>query len=72
MLRTLRAIAFTVDIEYADGALVAHALLGDAHDLLVVVRKRDALYGRRELPHEETLARLHGPESHLVVGRTRD
>jgi hypothetical protein len=56
-----------VDVEYAYGALVAHALLGNAHDLLVVVREGDALHGRRELPHEETLARLHGPEPHLVV-----
>jgi len=51
---------------------VAHALLGDAHDLLVVVGKVYTLDGRRELPHEEALARLHGPEPHLVVCRARD
>ena len=51
---------------------MAHALLGDAHDLLVVVGKGYTLDGRRELPHEEALARLHGPEPHLVVSRTRD
>jgi len=72
LLRTLCAIVVAVDIENADGALVAHALLGDAHDLLVVVGKVYTLDGRRELPHEEALARLHGPEPHFVVCRTRD
>jgi hypothetical protein len=71
-LRTLHAVTITIDVENADGALVAHALLGDAYDLLVIVRKGNALDGRRELPQEETLARLHGPEPHLVVGRARD
>jgi len=66
-IRTLCAIAVTVDVEDADGALVAHALLGDAYHLFVVVGKVDALDRRRELPHEETLARLHVPEPHLVV-----
>jgi hypothetical protein len=61
-----------VDVEYAYGDLVAYVLLGDAHDLLVVVREEDALYGGRELPHEEALARLHRPEPHLVVRRTRN
>jgi hypothetical protein len=70
--RTLGAVVVAADGKDADGALVAHALLGDAHDLLVVVGKGDALDGRRELPHEEALARLHGPEPHLVVRRARD
>jgi len=61
-----------VDVEYPYGALVAHALLGDAHDLLVVVGKGDALHRRREFPHEEALARLHGPESHFVVRGSRN
>jgi hypothetical protein len=56
-----------MDIKYAYVALVAHALLGDAHDLLVVVREGDALHGHRELPHEEALARLHEPEPYLVL-----
>jgi hypothetical protein len=52
-------VGVAVDVEDSDGTLVAHALLSDAYDLLIVVRKRDALDGRRELPYEETLARLH-------------
>ena len=43
------AVVVTVDVEDSDGTLVAHALLGDTDDLLIVVRKRDALDGRREL-----------------------
>lgn len=71
-LRTLCAVAVAVDVEDADGALVAHALLGDADHLRVVVGKGYALDGSRELPHEEALSRLHGPEAHLVVRRARD
>lgn len=71
-LRTLCAVVVTVDVEDPDRALMAHALLGDAHDLRVVVGKRDALDRGWELPDEETLARLHGPEPHLVIRRTRD
>jgi hypothetical protein len=56
-----------VDVEYAYGALVAHGLLGDAHDLLVVVREGDALHGCRELPREEALACPYGPEPRFVV-----
>ncbi len=69
---THSAVAVAVDIEYTYGALVAHALLGDAYDLLIVVGKGDALHRGRELPHEEGLARLHGPESHLVVRGSRN
>ena len=58
-----------MDVEYAYGALVAHALFGDAYDLLVVVREGNALDGRWELPYKEALAVLHGPEPHLVVRR---
>jgi hypothetical protein len=58
-LRTLGAITVTIDIEYADGALMAHALLGDTYDLFVVVRKGDTLDGRREFPYEKTFSRLH-------------
>jgi hypothetical protein len=71
-LRTFCVVVVVVDVEDADGALVAHALLGDAHDLLVVIGKGYTLDGRRELPHEEALARLHRPEPHLVVCRARD
>ena len=52
-------VVVAVDVEDPDGTLVAHALLGDTNDLLVVVRKRDALDCRRELPYEEALASLH-------------
>ena len=65
--RTNGAVAVAVDVEYAYSALVAHALLGNAHDLLVIVGEGDALHRRWELPHEEALARLHGPEPHLVI-----
>lgn len=52
-------VVVAVDVEDSDGTLVAHALLGDTDDLLIVVRKRDALDGRRELPYKEALASLH-------------
>ncbi len=42
-----------------DTALVAHANLGNTHDLLIVVRKGDALDGCQELPCEQALAYLH-------------
>jgi hypothetical protein len=70
--RTHGAVAVAVDVEYPYGALEAHALLGDAYDLLVIVGKGYALHRRRELPHEEALARLHGPESHFVVRGSRN
>ena len=70
--RTLCTVAVAVDVEDPDGTLVAHPLLGDAHYLLVVVREGDPLDGRRELPHEEALARLYGPQPHLIVRRTGD
>ena len=44
-------VVIAVDVEDSDGTLVAHELLGDTDDLLIVVRKRDALDGRRELPY---------------------
>ena len=72
MGRTLSAVVVAADVEDPDGALVAHPLLGDAHHLLVVVREGDPLDGRRELPHEEALARLYGPQPHLVIRRARD
>ena len=72
LVRTLCTVAVAVDIEDPDGALVAHPLLGDAYHLLVVVREGDPLDGRRELPHEEALARLDGPQPHLVVRRAGD
>jgi hypothetical protein len=52
-------VVVAVDVEDPDGTLVAHALLGDTDDLLIVIRKRDTLDGRWELPYEEALARLH-------------
>jgi hypothetical protein len=52
-------VVVAVDVEDSDGTLVAHALLGDTGDLLIVVRKRDALDGRREFPYEKALARLY-------------
>ena len=70
--RTVRAVALAVDIEDADGTLVAHALLGDADDLVVVLAERDALHGGGELPAIEALAGLHRPEAHGVVGGARD
>ena len=65
--RTHSVVAVAVDIEYAYGALVVHALLGHAHDLLIVVGEGDALHHSREFPHEKALARLHGTEPHLIV-----
>ena len=59
LVRTICTVVVAVDVEDSDGTLVAHALLSDTDDLLIVVRKRDALDGGRELPHEETLAGLH-------------
>ena len=59
VVRTMCTVVFTVDVEDSDCTLEAHALLGDTDNLLVVVRKRDALDGRRELPYEEALAGLH-------------
>ena len=70
--RTLCAVVVAVDVEDPDGALEAHALLGDAHDLRVVVGKADALDGRREFPLEEAFARLHGPKPHRIIRRSRD
>jgi len=61
-----------VDVEDPDGTLVTHALLGDTHDLRVVVGKADALDGRREFPLEEAFARLHGPKPHRIIRRSRD
>jgi hypothetical protein len=58
-LRTLGAVTVTIDIEYADGALMAHALLSDTYDLFVIVRKGDTFDGCRELPYEKTFSRLH-------------
>jgi hypothetical protein len=59
LVRTMCTVVIAVNVEDSDGTLVAHALLGDTDDLLIVVRKRDALDGRRELPYEEALAGLH-------------
>ncbi len=61
-----------VDIEDTNRALIAHALLGDAHDLRVVLAERNPLDGCWELPSEEALARAHLPETHCVVGGTGD
>ena len=72
LVRTMCTVVIAVDVEDSDGTLVAHALLCDTDDLLIVVRKRDALDGRRELPYKEALARLHRPEPHLVICRTRN
>jgi hypothetical protein len=46
-------IIVAVDVGDSDGTLVAHALLSDTDDLLIVVQKRDALDGGRELPYGE-------------------
>ena len=59
LVRTVCTVVVAVNIKDSDGTLVAHALLGNTNDLLIVVRKRDALDGRRELPYEEALAGLH-------------
>ena len=48
--RTIGTVALAVDVEYADRALVPHALLRDAYDLTVVLAERDALHRRWELP----------------------
>ncbi len=71
MVRTMCTVVVVIDVKDSDGTLVAHTLLGDTDDLLIVVGKGDALDGRRELPYEETLAGLHRPEPHLIVRRTR-
>jgi hypothetical protein len=65
-------VAIAVDVEDPDGALEAHALLGDTRDLRVVIGKTNALDGRREFPHEEAFTRLHGPKPHLIIRRSRD
>jgi hypothetical protein len=70
--RTFCAVVVAVDVEDPDGALVSHALLGDAYHLGIVVRKADALDGRREFPFEEAFACLHGPKPHRVVRRARN
>lgn len=69
---TVGAIAVAVNFEYSHGALVAHALLGDADDLVVILVERDPLHCGRELPEEEALPGLDGPQTHRVVGRTAD
>src|ERR1700761_74973 len=52
--RTVCSIALSIDIEYADGALVSHTLLCYTHHLGVVLVERDPLYCCRELPRIET------------------
>lgn len=59
-------------IRIAPWCLVAHALLRDPRNLLVVVRKGYPLDCCREIPYEEALAHLYGPQPHLAVGRARD
>ena len=51
-----------------DAAQMAHALLGDAEQVLAVVRKLDALDRRRELPGVDALAGADVPELDGVVG----
>jgi hypothetical protein len=53
------------------GTLVAHGLLGDAYNLLVIVQEGNVLHCRQELPWEEALACLHRLEPHLIVCRSK-
>lgn len=70
-IRTFRAV-FVVDVEDPDGALVAHTLFGETHDLLVVLAERHTLHGGGELPCVEALARADLPKAHRVVRGARD
>ncbi len=69
---TFCAIPIPIDVEYPDSTLMAHALLSDAHHLVVVFAECYPLDGSRELPSEQALAGLHGPEAHHVVSRAAD
>lgn len=69
--RTVRPIAFAVDFENADGALVAHALFGNTHHFLVVVAECDPLHSSREFPFVQTFAIGDIPETERVVCRAR-
>ena len=55
---TFCPIALAADVEYPDHALVTHALLGDADDLLIVLAERDPLHGGGKLPPVQAFARL--------------
>jgi hypothetical protein len=54
--RTICAVSLPVDVEHADGALVAHALLGYADDLRVILVECYTLDCRLELPCIQTFA----------------
>ena len=70
--RTVSPIALSVDIEHTNSALVAHSLLGNANDLVVILAKRYTLYGCWEFPTIQALAALYVPEAQSVVGRAGD
>lgn len=55
----------------ADGALVAHALFGDTHDLFVIVAECDPLHSSRELPYVQAFAIGNIPKAECVVCRAR-
>jgi hypothetical protein len=67
-LVALLGLGVRVDVHDDNVAQVAHALLRDAQQLGAVLVELDALDGRGELPHLETLARLDVPEADRVVG----
>ena len=70
--RTVSSIALSVDIEHTNSALVAHSLLGNANDLVVILAKRYTLDGYWEFPTIQALAALYVPEAESVVGRAGD
>lgn len=65
-------MVFPIDIEYPNGRLETHPLLGDARNLGIILAERDPFHSGRELPRVETLARRHLPQLHRVIGRPRN
>lgn len=60
---TVCPIAIPVNVEYPHSTLVSHPLLRDADNLVVILAECNSLYSCREFPSEQTLSRLHRPET---------
>ena len=69
--QTFRPVAVSVDVEYTDGALVAHTLLRYAHNLVIGIIESHAFYRCGEFPLVQAFSCLDGPQSKSVVSRTR-
>ena len=54
--QTFRSVAISVDVEYADGALVAHTLFRYASDLVIVIVEGHAFDCCGKFPLVQTFA----------------